>query len=193
MSRRSSKPGSTTRTAPPLLRCSRYTKAIRRWRAPMSATPGPEPSPRRAITSGSTARACGSNLWCRMESSSRVASTTTPSGATKRLIMAEISNPLHLDLTVQGIISRTLQNGGVRLMVGAALLLAAHAAFGQSTTHLAILEGTIRNEAGQVSPNATVVVANERGRTDETGHYSIQVPVGRDLVESRSVRPSSGQ
>ncbi len=78
-------------------------------------------------------------------------------------------------------------------MVGAALLLAAHAAFGQSTTHLAILEGTIRNEAGQVSPNATVVVANERGRTDETGHYSIQVPVGRDLVESRSVRPSSGQ
>lgn len=94
-----------------------------------------------------------------------------------------ISSRFHPDLAAQPAASRTLRNWGVRFFTAAALFLASHAAFGQSDTRMVILEGTIRDEAGQASPNATVVVAKEQGRADENGHYSIRVPVGHDLVE----------
>ena len=94
-----------------------------------------------------------------------MASTTTHSGVIKRRIMVEISNPFRPEPTAQRTTSRTPKNWRVRLLTGAALLLVPYAALSQSETRLVLLEGTIRNEAGQAGPNATVIVANERGRT----------------------------
>ena len=52
----------------------------------------------------------------------------------------------------------------------------------ESGNALALLKGQIRDETGQPSRNATVIVANTHVRTDKFGRYEISVSVGQDMV-----------